>query len=70
MIVCLCKGVRHTDVEHHIDRGCHTVRAIGQACGAGTDCGGCVGDLVARLERAAVRRRAERAALAGPLAAK
>ena len=49
MIICLCKGVSHRDVDAAIAAGAETVAAIGRTCGAGTGCRGCVGTLRARL---------------------
>lgn len=43
MIVCLCQGVRCNEVRRAIRAGARTVEAVGEACGAGTDCGGCRG---------------------------
>lgn len=43
MVVCLCRGVRCNEVRRVIRAGAHTVEAVGAACGAGTDCGGCRG---------------------------
>jgi bacterioferritin-associated ferredoxin len=53
MIVCSCFGVSHKEIDAHVARGCRTVRELGRACGAGTDCGSCVADLKARIARAA-----------------
>jgi bacterioferritin-associated ferredoxin len=41
MIVCLCRGVSETALQHLIDAGATSLRQIGDACGAGTDCGAC-----------------------------
>lgn len=41
MIVCVCKGVRCTKIRALIDAGLESVESIGEACGAGTDCGSC-----------------------------
>ncbi|MFO0601569.1 MAG: (2Fe-2S)-binding protein [Polyangiales bacterium] len=49
MIVCVCQGVRCSEVRSAIRGGALTVEAVGVACGAGTDCGschGCIEDLV------------------------
>lgn len=51
MIVCQCKAVGHRRIDEAIDRGAHDVDAIGRACGAGTDCGGCHPRLADALER-------------------
>ena len=41
MIVCVCQGVRCSEVRSAIRGGALTVEAVGAACGAGTDCGSC-----------------------------
>ena len=51
MIVCLCKGVGCGTVRRSIAEGALTVEAIGVACGAGTDCGGCRGCIEEILEQ-------------------
>ena len=43
MYVCLCKGVSDRAVKSCIRGGARTVHQVGQACGAGTDCGACRG---------------------------
>lgn len=42
MILCLCKAVTDREVDDAIRRGANTTDAVGQMCGAGTDCGSCV----------------------------
>jgi bacterioferritin-associated ferredoxin len=49
MIVCLCHGVTERDLEKVIEEGASTVEEVGQRCGAGTDCGTCLGELRERL---------------------
>jgi bacterioferritin-associated ferredoxin len=58
MIVCSCRAVSDRQVESAIRRGAASVEAIGQLCGAGTDCGACVRDLEVRLDRSCARSRA------------
>ena len=41
MIVCVCRAVSDRVVRRAIDAGACTVRQVGAACGAGTDCGTC-----------------------------
>ncbi len=41
MILCICEGVSDRTVRTAIQEGCKTLPAIGQACGAGTDCRKC-----------------------------
>jgi len=52
LIVCLCHGVRDRDVDAAIGAGAGTVEEVGDACGAGTGCGACVGEIEDKLERA------------------
>ncbi|MHB0972550.1 MAG: (2Fe-2S)-binding protein [Thermoanaerobaculia bacterium] len=53
MIICLCRGKSDRDVLAAIDDGAMSVSDL-QACGIGTDCGACHGDLRAMLARAAM----------------
>lgn len=41
MIVCLCRGVSEAAVQQVIEAGANSLRQIGEASGAGTDCGAC-----------------------------
>ena len=41
MVVCLCKGVSHREVEAACADGAETLDDLANACGAGTDCGSC-----------------------------
>lgn len=43
MFVCLCKGISDRAVRACLREGARTVREVGMACGAGTDCGACRG---------------------------
>ena len=52
MIVCFCHGINERALDNVIDAGASSVREIGDACGAGTDCGSCAN----RLRRALKRR--------------
>jgi bacterioferritin-associated ferredoxin len=45
MIVCLCHAVTEADLERVIAE----VEEVGRRCGAGTDCGTCLGELRERL---------------------
>ena len=45
MIVCICKGLSDKALSGVVRSGCDTVAEIGDACGAGTDCGTCHGAL-------------------------
>ena len=42
MYVCICAAVTETELQSCIAEGARTVEEIGDACGAGTGCGGCV----------------------------
>jgi bacterioferritin-associated ferredoxin len=62
MIVCLCNVVSETELDDVIEGGADSVEAVGDACGAGTDCGSCVASIAKRLacaRRAAVHARSE-----------
>jgi bacterioferritin-associated ferredoxin len=45
MIVCICKGLSEKAIQGVVQDGAQTVADIGAACGAGTDCGTCIGSL-------------------------
>jgi bacterioferritin-associated ferredoxin len=47
--ICLCEAVTCSVIRRVIDAGAHSVRAIGEACGAGTDCGKCKQNIVVLL---------------------
>jgi bacterioferritin-associated ferredoxin len=49
MLVCLCHPTSDRDLDNVIDEGARTVQEIGQRCGAGTGCGGCLEELRDRL---------------------
>lgn len=42
MIVCHCKVVSDRDIDAAIAAGAQEVCALASACGAATDCGGCL----------------------------
>ena len=42
MLVCHCRKVCDRTIRECIDRGARTVDDVGQACQAGTACGGCI----------------------------
>lgn len=48
MFVCVCKQVTDTEVDQAVAHGADTVAALGEATGAGTDCGACVKALARR----------------------
>lgn len=53
MIVCVCHGVGCGAVRAAIRAGATTVDAVGEACGAGTDCGSCREEIASLLEEGA-----------------
>lgn len=42
VIVCHCHGISDRRIESEMRLGARTVEDIGERCGAGTNCGGCV----------------------------
>lgn len=62
MIVCICRGASHRDVERAIEAGASTVRDL-QRCGIGDQCGSCH-NMLRTMLAAAVARDAEAAAAA------
>lgn len=60
MFVCVCKALRTTEICELIDSGKRTVEEISRSCGAGTDCGSCLGRLQRFLETQE-KERSERA---------
>ena len=49
MIRCACTGVGERKLRRLVRRGATTVAAVGEACGAGTECGACLEDLAALI---------------------
>ena len=57
MIVCLCRGVAEVTLCALIEGGADTPQRVGEACGAGIDCGACgemVEELIERAQRTVV----------------
>jgi bacterioferritin-associated ferredoxin len=50
MILCICKSVSEREIEAAVRSGARTLAAIGDHCGAGTDCGMCHEAIEERLE--------------------
>lgn len=50
MLVCHCKRVSDRAIRAAVREGASCQQSVGEACGAGTGCGGCV-PLVQRLIR-------------------
>ncbi len=51
VIVCVCEAISERRVKEQFARGACTVEAMGQACGAGQDCGECRPVLQRMLQR-------------------
>ena len=49
-IACSCHGIRDHDLRSAIHDGADTVDDVMEACGAGTDCGGCLPTIEALLD--------------------
>jgi bacterioferritin-associated ferredoxin len=49
VLVCLCNTVSKKEIRGCVASGASTVAEVGEACGAGTGCGGCRGDIRALL---------------------
>ena len=45
MIRCACTGVGERRLRRIVRHGATTAAAVGEACGAGTECGACLEDL-------------------------
>jgi bacterioferritin-associated ferredoxin len=56
MYACVCFSVTEEEVTEEVARGAHTEEALGDRCGAGTNCGTCVERLGCLIE-AALRDR-------------
>jgi len=52
MIVCLCHGVDEREIEELVAQGADSLVSVGRACGAGTDCGACRGQIENIIEEA------------------
>ena len=49
MYVCICRRVSDREVRQVVESGAQSVDAVGERCGAGTDCGSChdeIADLI------------------------
>lgn len=51
MIVCSCHAINDVALETIVDEGARSLREVGDACGAGTDCGKCCRDIAQLLHR-------------------
>ena len=52
MLVCLCYGISDRTIKQAIAEGASTPDEVGNCCGAGTDCGGCISEIETLLEEA------------------
>jgi bacterioferritin-associated ferredoxin len=50
MVLCVCRYVTEREVDAVVQSGARTVDAVGERCGAGTDCGMCRDAIEERLE--------------------
>jgi bacterioferritin-associated ferredoxin len=50
MVLCVCKCVTEREIDAVVRSGARTVDAVGEVCGAGTDCGMCREAIEERLE--------------------
>jgi bacterioferritin-associated ferredoxin len=53
MLVCHCKAVHEARVRAVIDAGASDEFDVAEACGAGSDCGGCVPTITSLLDEVA-----------------
>ena len=51
MIVCQCLATNEASIRHVYARGGTTVRDVSLACGAGSDCAGCIETIQAVLDQ-------------------
>lgn len=49
MIICLCHGINDRALDTIVESGAKSLREVGDACGAGTDCGQCCRDILKHL---------------------
>ena len=52
MYVCICFAVGESELDDVIAAGARTEEEVGDACAAGTGCGGCLDRICDRLEAA------------------
>jgi bacterioferritin-associated ferredoxin len=60
VIRCACTGVGERRLRRIVRRGATTAAAVGEACGAGTECGACLEDLAALIAEEAQAPRTGR----------
>lgn len=59
MIVCVCHGINDRALNTIVESGANTMREVGDACGAGTDCGQCCREILDRLRQTSRDRSRE-----------
>lgn len=42
MLICHCHGVTHREIQEAVADGAQTLEEVGDRCGAGRGCGGCL----------------------------
>ena len=52
MYACICHAVTDTELDAVIDAGARSEEEVGDACAAGTGCGGCLDRICDRLRAA------------------
>lgn len=57
MIRCACTGIGERRLRRIVRRGATTTAAVGEACGAGTECGACLEDLTTLIAEEAQTSR-------------
>ena len=50
MYVCICRAVTEKQVQSTLEKGATTIAEVTRACGAGSDCGGCLGAIEEMIE--------------------
>lgn len=51
MYVCVCNAVTESDIEKAVNQGCNSLRQLEDKTGAASQCGSCVCDVAACLQR-------------------
>jgi bacterioferritin-associated ferredoxin len=64
MIVCHCHGVSDRAIRRAVREGAADPAEVGQRCGAGTTCGGCLDTVRELVHREANREHSDRRAIA------
>jgi assimilatory nitrate reductase catalytic subunit len=60
-VVCSCFGIGANQIASAVARGCTSVREVGQALGAGTNCGSCRGEISRLIEQRRPTTESQRA---------